>query len=492
MPDVVDLRWTSAANPAITKWQYQVAEDDDPFGSAWTDIPNSGATTRAYSVSDLAIGTKYQFRVRAVVGSTPQDASDADDVTPWILDGWINLKSDDCNLDDREPSWPNNPGDRTMSRDSSPVEFPIVLFGDDCRPVRGQVVGNPPRVFTGWKLEVLSKIGVIDLDIPGHGFDNIDDRGQEFRAKDLDYQYGPLRLRVSPTAKGGTSVVRVRITDEDSGGDGGNITNHIAAFDVMVAANPLFSAGRRNCRPALRQGRCDLASDASGGHRRQRQADIYGIPCLAGRPCFRRQRDRRSGPQLWRTSDALPVRRRQSSLGRRHTITVHDDDTDTSDADSDSISFRLRVNVPPTVDEAVDDQTVVVGKTKEINLSNVFIDANEDDKDLQVTVAFNDTIKKPSFSAQASSPFTMKRNGNTLELTGVSAGSDTVTLYTTDLGGATASDSFTVTSVATPSPVTGLTAKPGDGEGDVILGTARVRQYGDWGGGSLQGKGRSG
>ena len=463
MPDVVDLRWTSAANPAITKWQYQVAEDDDPFGSAWTDIPNSGATTRAYSVSDLAIGTKYQFRVRAVVGSTPQDASDADDVTPWILDGWINLKSDDCNLDDREPSWPNNPGDRTMSRDSSPVEFPIVLFGDDCRPVRGQVVGNPPRVFTGWKLEVLSKIGVIDLDIPGHGFDNIDDRGQEFRAKDLDYQYGPLRLRVSPTAKGGTSVVRVRITDEDSGGDGGNITNHIAAFDVMVAANPLFSADAEIADQHYAKGGAispPTLPAATGGNGKLTYTVFPALPAglvFDGNGTDDLGLNSGVPPTLSGTPTAI-------QSWTTHTITVHDDDTDTSDADSDSISFRLRVNVPPTVDEAVDDQTVVVGKTKEINLSNVFIDANEDDKDLQVTVAFNDTIKKPSFSAQASSPFTMKRNGNTLELTGVSAGSDTVTLYTTDLGGATASDSFTVTSVATPSPVTGLTAKPGDGE----------------------------
>ncbi len=49
-----------------TKWQYAQREGSGSFDADWTDIPDSASTTLSHTVSGLADGTDYQFRVRAV------------------------------------------------------------------------------------------------------------------------------------------------------------------------------------------------------------------------------------------------------------------------------------------------------------------------------------------------------------------------------------------------------------------------------------------
>ena len=63
----------------LTKWQYKKKEGDDDFDPTWTDI-NSTSTSLSYTVTDLANGTNYQFKVRAVNATgagLPSSASDA-------------------------------------------------------------------------------------------------------------------------------------------------------------------------------------------------------------------------------------------------------------------------------------------------------------------------------------------------------------------------------------------------------------------------------
>ena len=62
----VTLTWSSRGDGGsrITRWQYSWKTDGD-YGP-WTDIPDSGANTTRFTVTGLANGRNYRFRVRAV------------------------------------------------------------------------------------------------------------------------------------------------------------------------------------------------------------------------------------------------------------------------------------------------------------------------------------------------------------------------------------------------------------------------------------------
>ncbi len=71
-PRQVTLSWTvSSADESVEKWQYQqvagTTVDPNDFASvAWSEIKGSNASTRSHTVLELASGSAYSFRVRAV------------------------------------------------------------------------------------------------------------------------------------------------------------------------------------------------------------------------------------------------------------------------------------------------------------------------------------------------------------------------------------------------------------------------------------------
>ena len=81
----VVLSWTAPAvgGPAIGSYQYQQKAGAGAYGG-WMSIPNSGPTTRSYVVADLANGTTYAFRVRAVNDMGAGGASTEATATPAV------------------------------------------------------------------------------------------------------------------------------------------------------------------------------------------------------------------------------------------------------------------------------------------------------------------------------------------------------------------------------------------------------------------------
>ena len=78
----VTLSWTNPSDSTITGYQYRQKAGAAAWGS-WTDIPGSGAATTGYTVTSLANGTEYRFRIRAVnaQGNGP-DSDEAGPATP--------------------------------------------------------------------------------------------------------------------------------------------------------------------------------------------------------------------------------------------------------------------------------------------------------------------------------------------------------------------------------------------------------------------------
>ena len=78
----------------LTKWQYKKKEGDSDFDATWTDI-NSTSTSLSYTVTDLANGTNYQFKVRAVnatgagFSSAASDAASPQAITLSVADARV-------------------------------------------------------------------------------------------------------------------------------------------------------------------------------------------------------------------------------------------------------------------------------------------------------------------------------------------------------------------------------------------------------------------
>ena len=80
----VALSWTAGSNggSAVTGWKYTKKTGDD-WDDDWTAVPNSGAGTTSYTVPDLANGTAYKFKVRAVnANGDGAESAESASVTP--------------------------------------------------------------------------------------------------------------------------------------------------------------------------------------------------------------------------------------------------------------------------------------------------------------------------------------------------------------------------------------------------------------------------
>ena len=72
---MVTLSWTApTGGGAVGGYEYQQKAGTDAYG-AWTRIPGSGPSTTSHTVTGLANGTAYAFRVRAVNSTGPGAAS---------------------------------------------------------------------------------------------------------------------------------------------------------------------------------------------------------------------------------------------------------------------------------------------------------------------------------------------------------------------------------------------------------------------------------
>ena len=82
------LAWDDPADASITGYEYQVNHDDTDTGrlsgwGEWTAVEGSGADTASYTVTGLANGREYRFRLRARNGAgTSPNAPRAD---PWYV-----------------------------------------------------------------------------------------------------------------------------------------------------------------------------------------------------------------------------------------------------------------------------------------------------------------------------------------------------------------------------------------------------------------------
>ncbi len=78
----VTLQWTAPDNASITGWQYQHRLSGEDWSEDWNAIPGSPASTTSHTVSGLANGKSYSFRIRAVNAGGLGPASDEATATP--------------------------------------------------------------------------------------------------------------------------------------------------------------------------------------------------------------------------------------------------------------------------------------------------------------------------------------------------------------------------------------------------------------------------
>ncbi len=119
------------------------------------------------------------------------------------------------------------------------------------------------------------------------------------------------------------------------------------------------------------------------------------------------------------------------------TITVTASDGYGGTVSDDFIVTVNQPNRPPTVANAVDDQSVAVNATVDVDVSAVFTDLDNDTLTLSVT-------------SSATATATATLTGTTLTLNGVALGTAQVTLAANDGNGGQASDTFDVTVTSSP------------------------------------------
>ena len=107
--------------------------------------------------------------------------------------------------------------------------------------------------------------------------------------------------------------------------------------------------------------------------------------------------------------------------------------SDISDADAMATTKAPPPNTDPKAGDAIADQTVTAGEKADVDVAANFSDADADDTLTYTAASSDDTVATVSVS------------GSTVSVTGVAAGSATITVTATDAKGATAEQSFTVT-----------------------------------------------
>ena len=159
------LAWTALGDSSVTLWQYSYRTDGGH--GAWTDIPDSYATTVGYTVSGLDNGTMYSFRIRAANSNGSGLESDEVTATPFALpgkpsgftatpgSGQVLLQWDD----------PDNPGItgweyKQRRGDGAYEDYWTVILGSAAATTSHTVIGLEAGAAYGFKVRAVSREGV--------------------------------------------------------------------------------------------------------------------------------------------------------------------------------------------------------------------------------------------------------------------------------------------------------------------------------------------
>ena len=115
------LSWTTPLT-GITKYQYRYRAGSSAWNPDWTDIPNSGASTTSYAISNLRPGTSFTFEIRGFNSLGAGEAASTTGMTGAVPDAPTGLAiSYDSADSEVDLSW-TDPSDSTITKYQYQVE----------------------------------------------------------------------------------------------------------------------------------------------------------------------------------------------------------------------------------------------------------------------------------------------------------------------------------------------------------------------------------
>ena len=102
------LEWDDPDDDTITGWEYNQRQGDGEFEEDWTFIANSTATTTSHTVTGLAAGASYAFKVRAIADEHVGPESDHVSVTlPRVPAKPVRLVAERAGVNEVSLEWTN-------------------------------------------------------------------------------------------------------------------------------------------------------------------------------------------------------------------------------------------------------------------------------------------------------------------------------------------------------------------------------------------------
>ena len=159
------LAWMALGDSSVTLWQYSYRTGSS--NGAWTDIPDSYATTVGYTVSGLDNGTMYSFRIRAVNSNGFGLESDEVTATPFVLPGKPSGFTATPGSGQALLQWddPDNPGItgweyKQRRGDGAYEDYWTVILGSGAATTSHTVIGLEAGAAYGFKVRAVSREGV--------------------------------------------------------------------------------------------------------------------------------------------------------------------------------------------------------------------------------------------------------------------------------------------------------------------------------------------
>lgn len=94
-PDYIRAAWAdTAANPAITSWQFRWRKADQTPPDAWQMVTGIDEARRSATATDLDPGAEYEIQIRAVNGDGNSQWSPSAEIETQETDDMAVLQSD--------------------------------------------------------------------------------------------------------------------------------------------------------------------------------------------------------------------------------------------------------------------------------------------------------------------------------------------------------------------------------------------------------------